>query len=100
MNIDGYRFDNRDLVVATAVNAYLEKLTPEAREETLKIIVRREGSETVFDGPALATLIESAKAAAMITSENWQEGEGIYQKTLTFIQETLPSLDGKEYIKS
>ena len=34
-NIEDYGFDRSDLVIATAVNSYLKKLTPEAREETL-----------------------------------------------------------------
>lgn len=100
MNIEKYRFEPSDLVVATAVNAYLKNLKPEARKETLARVVRRNGAETVIDGPALAALIESAKAAAMIDYEAWSEGEGIYQKTLDFIREALPAIDGTEYIKN
>ena len=96
MNIEEYGFDRNDLLVVTAVNAYLKKLTPEARRETLSEIVKQDG---VIGGPALAALIESAKAAAMISSEEWQPGKGDYQKTLTFIQEHLPALNGKEYVK-
>ena len=44
-------------------------------------------------------MIESAKVAAMIDSETWSEGEGVYQKTLDFIREALPAVDGTEYIK-
>ena len=98
MNIEKYGFDRYDLVVATAVNAYLRNLAPEARRETLVEIVSRDGTETVVDGPALANLIENAKAVAMIGSEEWQDGEGIYQKTLSFIRETLPAVDGKKYV--
>ena len=98
MNIEKYGFDRYDLVVATAVNAYLEKLTPEARKETLAEIVSWDGRKTVIDGPALANLIENAKAAAMIGSEAWREGDGIYQKALDFIREILPAVDGKKYV--
>ena len=35
MNIEKYGCERSDLVVVTAVNAYLKKLTPEARRETL-----------------------------------------------------------------
>ena len=35
MNIEKYRFERSDLVVATAVNGYLKNLTTEARKETL-----------------------------------------------------------------
>ena len=96
MNIEEYGFDRNDLLVVTAVNAYLKKLTPEARRETLSEIVKQDG---VIGGPALAALIESAKAAAMISLEEWKPGEGNYQRALSFIQEHLPALDGKEYVK-
>ena len=98
MNIEKYGLDRSDLVVATAVNAYLKNLMPEARSTILAEIVKRDGTEAVIDGPALAALIEKAKAAAMIGSEEWQDGEGIYQKTLSFIRETLPAVGGKKYI--
>ena len=96
MNIEEYGFERSDLVVVTAVNAYLKNLTPEARRETLGEIVKQGG---VIDGPALADLIENAKAAAMISSEEWQPGEGDYQRALSFIQEQLPAVDGEEYVK-
>lgn len=96
MNIEEYGFERSDLVVVTAVNAYLKNLTPEARRETLVEIVKQDG---VIDGPALTDLIENAKAAALISSEAWQPGDGDYQKTLSFIQEQLPTVDGKKYVK-
>ena len=96
MNIEEYGFERSDLVVVTAVNAYLKNLTPEARRETLAEIDKQDG---VIDGQALAELIENAKAAAMISSEEWQPGEGDYQKALSFIQEQLPAVDGKKYVK-
>ena len=95
MNIEEYGFERPDLVVVTAVNAYLKKLTPEARKETLSEIVKQDG---VIDGPALTDLIENAKAAALISSEAWQPGDGDYQKALSFIQEQLPAVDGKKYV--
>ena len=79
MDIEKYGFERSDLVVVTAVNAYLKNLTPEARTETLSEIVKQDG---VIDGPALAALIENAKAAAMISSEAWQPGAGDYQPRL------------------
>ena len=96
MDIEKYGFERTDLLVVTAVNAYLRNLTPEARKETLAEIVKQDG---VIEGPALAALIESAKTAAMISSEAWQPGEGDYQKTLAFIREQLPAVDGAEYVK-
>ena len=96
MDIEKYGFERSDLVVVTAVNAYLRNLTPEARKETLSEIVKQDG---VIDGPALAALIESAKTAAMISLDAWQPGEGDYQKTLAFIRVQLPAVDGKEYVK-
>ena len=54
----------------------------------------------MIDSPALAALIENAKTAAMISSEAWQPGEGDYQRALGFIQEQLPAVDGKEYVKT
>ena len=96
MNIEEYGFERSDLVVVTAVNAYLKNLTPEARRETLVEIVKQDG---VIYGPALTVLIENAKAAALISSEAWQPGDGDYQKTLSFIQEQLPAVDGKKYVK-
>jgi len=96
MNIEEYGFDRNDLLVVTAVNAYLKKLTPEARREALSELVKQDG---VIGGPALASLIESAKAAAMISLEEWKPGEGNYQRALSFIQEHLPAFDGKKYVK-
>ena len=96
MNIEEYGFDQNDLLVVTVVNAYLKKLTPEARRVTLSEIVKQDG---VIGGPALVALIASAKAAAMISLEEWKPGEGNYQRALSFIQEHLPALDGKEYVK-
>ena len=96
MDIEKYGFERSDLVVVTAVNAYLRNLTPEARKETLAEIVKQDG---VIDGPALAALIESAKTAAMISLDAWQPGEGDYQRALSFIQEQLPAVDGEEYVK-
>ena len=96
MNIEDYGFDRNDLLVVTAVNAYLKKLTPEARRETLSELVKQDGA---IGGPALAALIESTKAAAMISLEEWKPGEGNYQRALSFIQEHLPAFDGKKYVK-
>ena len=96
MDIEKYGFDRTDLLVVTAVNAYLKKLKPEARKETLAEIVKQ---DRVINGPALVDLIENAKAAAMISAEAWQPGEGDYQRALSFIQEQLPEVDGAEYVK-
>lgn len=96
MNIEQYGFGREDLLVVTAVSAYLKKLTPEARREILSEIVKRDG---VIDCSALAVLIENAKAAAMISLGEWKPGEGNYQMALSFIQEHLPALDGKKYVK-
>ena len=60
MYIEEYGFDRNDLIVVTAVKAYLKKLTPEARMEVLSEIVKKDG---VIDGPALTAMIENAKAA-------------------------------------
>ena len=100
MNIEKYKFEPSDLVVVTAVTAYLKNLKPEVRKETLAGVIRQHGAETVIDGPALIRLIENAKATAMIGSEAWSDGEDIYQKTLDFIREALPAIDGTEYIKN
>ena len=100
-NIEDYGFDRSDLVIATAVNSYLKKLTPEAREETLAGIVRQEGAETKINGEMVAALIESAKAAAMIGSEGWKDGgDPLMKRTLEFIREQLPAVDGEEYMKN
>ena len=96
MYIEEYGFDRNDLIVVTAVKAYLKKLTPEARMEVLSEIVKKDG---VIDGPALTAMIENAKAAAMISLEEWKPGEGNYQRALSFIQEHLPAFDGKKYVK-
>ena len=53
MNIENYGFDRDGLVVATAVNAYLKNLTPEARTTTLAEIVKRNGADTTIEGSAL-----------------------------------------------
>ena len=98
MNIEKYGFDKDGLVVASAVNSYLKGLTPEARSTTLAEIMKQDGADTAINGEKLITLIEAAKAAAMIGSEAWRDGDGIYQKTLDFIRATLPAVDGKKYV--
>lgn len=99
-NIEDYGFDRSDLVIATAVNSYLKKLTPEAREETLAEMVQQDGAKTKINGEMVAALIESAKAAAMIGSEDWKDGgDPLMMKTLAFIREQLPAVDGEKYIK-
>lgn len=99
MNIEEYGFDRADLVVATAVHAYLKNLTPAARRTTLAEVVKRNSAETVIDAEKLTTLIESAKAAAMISAGAWPDGEGDYQRSLNFIRETLPTVDARKYIE-
>lgn len=98
MDIEKYGFERTDLLVATAANAYLKKLTPEARRETLAAIVKKDGIDTTIDGERLAALNANAKDAAMISFEEWQPGEGDCQKALTYIQEHLPDVDGKKYV--
>jgi len=61
MNIERFGFEQTDLVVVTAVNAYLKKLTPGLRKEMLKSIVISDGVETLIDGAHLADLIEIPK---------------------------------------
>lgn len=99
-NIEDYGFDRSDLVIATAVNSYLKKLTPEAREETLAGIIRQDGAMTRINGERAAALIENAKAAAMIGSEGWKDGgDPLMIKTLAYIREQLPAVNAEEYIK-
>lgn len=99
-NIEDYGFDRSDLVIATAVNSYLKNLTPEAREETLAGIIRKDGVKTKINGERVAALIENAKAMAMIGSEGWKDGgDPLMMKTLAFIREQLPAVNGEEYIK-
>jgi hypothetical protein len=100
-NIEDYGFDRSDLIIATAVNTYLKNLTPEARRETLAGIVRKDGAKTIINSERLAALIESAKAAAMIGSQDWKDGgDPLMKRTLDFIREQLPAVDGEEYIKN
>ena len=98
-NIEDYGFDRSDLIIATAVNSYLKNLTPDARIETLAGIVRQDGAQTKINSERLAALIESAKAAAMISAEGWQPGEGDSQRAISFIRDQFPAMDGKEYVK-
>ena len=99
-NIEDYGFDRSDLVIATAVNSYLKKLTPEAREETLVGIIRQDGAMTRINGERAAALIENAKAAAMIGVQDWKDGgDPLMEKTLAFIRKQLPTVNGEEYIK-
>jgi len=100
-NIEEYGFERSDLVVATAVNAYLKNMTTEARKETLEGLVRQDGAETVINAQALTQLFESSKAMAMISVQAWKDGgDPLMKKTLTFIQEQLPAVNGKEYAKN
>ena len=99
-NIEDYGFDRSDLIIATAVNSYLKNLTPDARIETLAGIVRQDGAQTKINSERLAALIESAKAMAMIGTQDWKDGgDPLVKKTLDFIRKQLPSMDGEEYVK-
>ena len=100
-NIEDYGFDRSDLIIATAVNSYLKNLTPEARKETLDGIVLQDGVKTVINGPALANLIESAEAMAMIGTQGWKDGgDSLMKKSLAFIREQLPTVDGEKYMEN
>jgi hypothetical protein len=100
MNIERFGFEQTDLVVVTAVNAYLKKLTPGLRKEMLKSIVISDGVKTLIDGAHLADLIENSKTAAMIGSVEWKDcGDPLMKKTLDFIHEILSTIDGKKYVK-
>ena len=47
----------------------------------------------------MAALIESAKAMAMIGTQGWKDGgDPIMKRTLEFIREQLPAVNGDEYI--
>ena len=92
-NIEDYGFDRSDLVIATAVNSYLKKLTPEAREETLAGIIRQDGAMTRINGERAAALIENAKAAVMIGSEGWKDGgDPLMIKTLASVGTDVKAL--------
>ena len=100
MDLEKYSFSRNDLVVAAAIDSYLRALTSEARREMMAGIVHRGDGETVIDGKGLAALIENAKAAAMISSEAWRPGEGDYQKSVEYIREQLPAVDGQKYVEN
>ena len=100
-NIEDYGFDRSDLIIATAVNSYLKNMTLEARKEILAGVVRQDGAKTKINSERLAALIETAKVTAMIGSYDWKDGgDHLMKKTLEFIREQLPAVDGKEYMKS
>jgi hypothetical protein len=100
-NIEDYGFDRSDLIIATAVNSYLKNLTPDARSEALAGIVRYDGAKTKINSKRLAALIESAKAMAMIGSEGWKDGgDSLMKKSLAFIWEQLPTVDGEKYMEN
>ena len=84
MDIEKYGFERTDLLVVTAVNAYLKKLKPEVKRETLSEIVKKDG---VIDGPALTALIESAKTAAMISLDGNEYMKNPPKEFLRFIED-------------
>lgn len=108
MNIEDYSLTREELVVATAIHAYLEKLEPEARRATMSGIVHRDinrnvhsdGVEMVIDDRKLAALIETAKVAAMVSVEGWKDGTGVYQRSLKFIRKELPAVSGESYAQN
>ena len=100
-NIEDYGLDRSDLIIATAVNSYLKNLTPDARIETLAGIVRQDGAQTKINSERLAALIESAKAMAMIGTQGWKDGgDSLMKKSLAFIREQLPTVDGEKYMEN
>lgn len=101
MNIEDYALTREELVVATAIDAYLETLEPETRRETMSGIVDNAHSDAaVINTTKLAALIESAKAAAMVSVEKWKDGTGTYQRSLKFIRKELPAVSGDNYARS
>lgn len=101
MNIEDYSLTREDLVVATAIHAYLETMLPEARRETMSGIVHNVHSDdAVIDDTKLAVLIESAKAAVMVSVEAWKNGTGVYQRSLKFIRKELPAVSGESYVQN
>lgn len=101
MNIEDYALTREELVVAAAIDAYLETLEPEARRETMSGIVDNAHNDAaVIDTTKLAVLIESAKAAAMVSVEKWKNGTGTYQRSLKFIRKELPAVSGESYVQN
>ena len=99
-DIEDYGFDRSDLIIATAVNSYLKNLTPEARIEILAGIVRQDGAKSKINSERLTALIESAKAMVMIGTQGWKDGgDPLMKRTLEYIREQLPAVNGEEYIK-
>lgn len=105
MNIEDYSLTREELVAATAIHSYLEKMEPKERRKTMDEIVHcgvnknvhMNGAEIVIDNRKLAALIESAKAVAMISMKAWKDGTGVYQRSLKFIRKELPALSGEDY---
>ena len=54
MNIEKYKFEPSDLVVVTAVNAYLKNLKPEVRKETLAGVIRQHGAENLLSSARIS----------------------------------------------
>lgn len=119
VNAEQYGFKMVDLVVAVMLKAYLQEMVAEEVLGLLSRIVspgmrsirggtvKRRGLEQstwiTINGAELASLIESARAAAAISAESWraQEGEALLKKTIEYMKDdVLPGLSGKRYVAS
>lgn len=108
-----------DMVVAAMLKAYLQEMVKEEVPDLLSRIVspgmrsirggtvKERGLEQsawiTIDGAKLAALIESARAAAVISADAWlaQKGERLLRKTIEYMRDDVfPGLSGERYVAS
>ena len=123
IDLSTYSFKTSDIAVAALIQSYLNTLTEDTALETLediasvdirelpaqswpiriRIIERLIPQERwmTLDGKRLATLIDTARAAAAISAESWQKqaDESPIKKAIDYVKDDLlVNLSGERYV--
>ena len=123
IDLGTYNFKMDDIAIAALLRSFLNQLTKDVAVEVLEDIVSVGIRElpaqtrpntirirerliprelwTTLDGKKLARLIDTARAAAVISAENWQahKGERLLKKTIDYVKDDLlVNLSGEQYV--
>ena len=100
---EDYGFKMPDLAVAAMVKSYLKLMKPEDAKEVLCNIVVSQGPKYKLDGKELASLIDTAKSAAMLDSVEWQAmvGEHLLERAILYLRNgSFPDIKGERYVET
>jgi hypothetical protein len=100
-----YGLEKTDLVIASLIKTYIEKLTVDDARTVLEKVFpenRNENGVLKIDAPKLAELIKSAQIDAAKDESYWEMSGGSCEKTKELVDEVrtflIKELDSKEYV--